>query len=461
MAGKDSITEQFQEISLRIMHDSRTELYMSMRYLDLALSSLRFAVNTELRAIGTDGSYLLVHPKVLADLYQMDRRLVNRVYLHCVLHCLLRHLFKRQRKDLTLWRVACDITVESIVDSMQYRCLRTGISRLRNNTYDDLHKEIKAFTPETIYRVLYERKQNRKLSPFDERRLVEEFCIDDHTMWPAPDDSNPNVPPAAMMLQNKWDDISEKTQTEMETFAKEQSQGAGDLESSVKVENRERYDYKGFLRKFAVMREEMQVDDDSFDYVFYTFGLSMYGNMPLIEPQEYKEVHKIEEFAVVIDVSMSTNGELVKTFLEQTYSVLTESESYLKKVNVRIIQADEQVRSDDKITSRKELDEYMKNFRLLGGGGTDFRPAFDYVKDLCERKEFINLKGMIYFTDGYGIYPRKRPPWESAFVFMEEDFTDVDVPPWAIKLIIEKEDLEEEKERLRPDVNFVWSEEEL
>ena len=33
---------------------------------------------------------------------------------------------------------------------------------------------------------------------------------------------------------------------------------------------------------------------------------------------------------------------------------------------------------------------------------------------------------------------------EEAFVFMEEDYSDVAVPPWAMKLIIEKEALEEE-----------------
>ena len=49
---------------------------------------------------------------------------------------------------------------------------------------------------------------------------------------------------------------------------------------------------------------------------------------------------------------------------------------------------------------------------------------------------------MIYFTDGYGIYPEKMPAWRTAFVFLEEDYRDVDVPPWAIKLILSEEDTE-------------------
>ena len=166
--------------------------------------------------------------------------------------------------------------------------------------------------------------------------------------------------------------------------------------------------------------------------------------MPLIEPQEYKEEKKIQEFVIVIDTSMSCSGELVKTFLEQTYEVLSETESFFKKVNIRILQCDEKVQSDVKVTSREELEQYMKHFQVIGNGGTDFRPAFSYVRELVEKKEFLNLRGMVYFTDGYGVFPAKKPPFETAFVFMEEDYTDVSVPPWAIKLIIEKEELEEE-----------------
>ena len=47
----------------------------------------------------------------------------------------------------------------------------------------------------------------------------------------------------------------------------------------------------------------------------------------------------------------------------------------------------------------------------------------------------------MYFTDGRGVYPVRRPAYDTAFVFMEQDFLDVDVPPWAIKIILSPEDL--------------------
>ena len=64
--------------------------------------------------------------------------------------------------------------------------------------------------------------------------------------------------------------------------------------------------------------------------------------------------------------------------------------------------------------------------------------AFAYVDEMIRQHAFEHLRGMIYFTDGRGIYPAKRPVYETAFVFMEEEYEDVDVPPWAIKIILEE-----------------------
>ena len=188
-----------------------------------------------------------------------------------------------------------------------------------------------------------------------------------------------------------------------------------------------------------------QVDIDSFDYIFYHYGMEMYGNMPLIEPQETKEVNRIEDFVIAIDTSMSCKRELVQKFLEETYSVLSQSESFYRKFRVHIIQCDERVQSDVVVTNAKELQDYMEHFTIRGLGGTDFRPVFSYVNRLLAEKKFTKLKGLLYFTDGYGRYPLKKPPYDTAFVFLKEDYLDVDVPPWAIKLVLGEEDLEEQQ----------------
>ena len=168
--------------------------------------------------------------------------------------------------------------------------------------------------------------------------------------------------------------------------------------------------------------------------------------MPLIEPLESKEVFRIEDFVIVIDTSMSCSGELVRHFLEETYKILSEAESFFRKVNIHIIQCDDQVRSDVVITSFQQMKDYMKGFTIKGKGGTDFRPAFEYVNSLCVQGEFTKLKGLLYFTDGKGIYPVKAPVYDTAFIFIGDwinsQYQEVSVPSWAIKLVLGPEDVE-------------------
>ena len=162
-----------------------------------------------------------------------------------------------------------------------------------------------------------------KLTERQLERLEAEFLVDDHQYWQLP----PDAPKTGVVRQNQWSNNREKLQTEMETMGNRQDEDTKSLLEQVQVENRSRYDYRRFLQKFSVLREEMLVDEDSFDYVFYTYGLSLYGNMPLVEPLESKEVSRIEDFVLVIDTSMSCSGDLVRRFLEETYSVLCQSDS--------------------------------------------------------------------------------------------------------------------------------------
>lgn len=436
------IEARFEHIGTQILEGARNALYMNMRYLDVALSGLTYEMTTDIERIGTDGFRLIYEPHYLADLYRKNPMLVNRVYLHIIMHCVFRHLLKPCREDERLWNLSCDIAVEALIDGMHHRSIRMGAAPFRKGLYSELNGKLRVLTAEGVYKVLRE----KKLTPGQMERLSSEFCIDDHTFWPGLlEGKKPpggNIPPSAMIqrLQKKWQDISEKMQTELQ-MGRDPNHGDGDLLGKLTVENRERYDYRAFLRKFAVLREEMQVDADSFDYVFYSYGLRLYGNMPLIEPQEWKEVRKIEEFVIAIDTSMSCSGDLVKKFLEETYSVLSETESFFKKVHIRILQCDEAVRSDRLITKAEDLKEYMEHMELYGNGGTDFRPVFAHIRRLQEQGELTGLKGLLYFTDGKGTFPKRRPPYDTAFIIFREDYKEVSVPAWAIRLVLDEDDI--------------------
>ncbi len=423
------------ELCTRILQNARNELYLNMRYLDISLSRLGFESDPSRGGLGTDGFVIFYNPDYLCGLYQRGRVLVNRAYLHMVLHCLFCHMDTRGKRGEKYWNLACDIAVESVIDGLYLKCIHIAGSLFRQDWYGRLRVKHPVLNAESVYQSL----QDMDLTEDQYQRLAAEFYVDDHSRWELPQEE----PKIASERQNQWSENRDKLQTELETMGSHQDEESKSLLEHVQVENRERYDYRKFLKKFSVLREEMQIDQDSFDYGFYTYGLSLYGNMPLVEPLESKEVSRIEDFVIVIDTSMSCSGDLVRRFLEETYDVLCQSDSYFKKTNIHIIQCDEQVQDDMLITSREEMEEYMQNFTVIGQGGTDFRPAFEHVNQMVGRGEFHRLKGLLYFTDGEGIYPVKRPVYDTAFVFVKDQYTDISVPAWAMKLILEEGDLAE------------------
>lgn len=443
------------ELGQKILSASRNELYLSMRFLDTALSGLKYEMNLSTLYTGTDGIKILYNPRYLTDRYLSDRILVNRLYLHMILHCIFRHPFHKGQKDLELYNLACDIAVESIIDSLPIKALKLTVSDLRTEVYDRMRRKLKVLTAEGIY----EKLKEENLSVREMAKLQLEFTVCDHVFWDNGDDKNEDNSDNSQndesgenesdynderqTLEEKWQDISEKTQTNLETFSRDMGDMAGDILSYLKVENRERYDYKRFLERFVTINENMKVDDDSYDYIFYTYGLNMYGNMPLIEPLEYKEDKIITELVIAIDTSESCEGEVIKRFLEETYSVITNSESFSRRFNVHIIQCDADIQNDFKIQSKEDIDRFMESFEVKGMGGTDFRPVFEYVENLIKDGEFKNLKGLLYFTDGFGTYPKKMPQFDTAFIFFDDEYSDRMVPAWAMKVVLGKEELVE------------------
>ncbi len=436
----NDIKEKLRQTGIHILTLSRNELYVSMRFLDIALSKLRFEMNLSTRSIGTDGQSILFNPRYLMDTYALDRVFVNRCYMHMLIHNLFGHDFSGQGKNKDCWNLACDIAAESLIDSMTAPAVHVTPSDYREYVYGRLKNEMSVLSAQGIYHYL----QEHFISEREFDRMRRAFLVDDHKFWEHEDEQRPQE----QRKQNAgdWKQISEKMQTNMQTFSRDFGDTAGDLLMQLSLEHRPRPDYRKFLQQFAAWGEEIVPDDDSFDYIFYTYGLEHYKNMPLIEALEYKDVKKIDEFVIAIDTSESCPPETVRLFLEETFGMLSDRESFFKKINVHIVQCDAGIASDTVITDRDEFLQFMEDFDVSGFGGTDFRPVFDYTARLIEEGQFKHLKGLIYFTDGYGTFPAQRPPFETAFIFMDKAYCDRLVPPWAIRLVMTPEDLKKGNE---------------
>lgn len=125
--------------------------------------------------------------------------------------------------------------------------------------------------------------------------------------------------------------------------------------------------------------------------------------------------------------------------MEETYGILSDQENFFCKMNLYIIQCDCFVQDVAHIICEKDWKDYLKNLRIHGRSGTDFRPVFDYIEKLRSERKLKNLKGLLYFTDGDGIYPEKPTDYETAFVFYKEKALHQKVPAWAVRLYLDTE----------------------
>lgn len=421
----------WQAIGRDVLSAARNELYLNLPFLDAALCALPLAEGFDTPTLATDTKVLYYNGAWMAARYERARSLACRAYLHVVLHCLLRHPAGRKGRDGELWDLCCDIAVESILDELDYPCLSPAAPSVRRT---HLYRTLKEHMPVLTAGAIYRQFRREPLSAYDRATYAREFLQDDHSLWEKTQNEQEQDDP--------WPRIAERVQTGMQTVMSDSATGGQAIAEQLRVENQPSDNYAAFLRRFAVMGEEMGVDPDSFDYGYYAYGLRHYGNMPLIEPLETREVKRISDFVVAIDTSMSTSGDLVRQFLAYTYGILKDTESFFRQINLYIIQCDDQIRAEQHIRSPRELADYMEHFTLIGQSATDFRPVFARVNELQKAGAFHRLRGILYFTDGLGIYPSKRPPYDAAFVMLAGQGYPERVPPWGIRVVLDPDTLE-------------------
>lgn len=429
MPQAQSQTEWERALALRAMERVRAELYLALRYLSAALGALDLRAADAGHGLATDGAALYFAPAWVLELYRRNRRYLPRAMLHSVLHCVFRHPWLRGQRDAALWGLACDIAAERVIDGLDSDALRRPVGRLRQTAYAELDAQCRLFAAGPVYRALCGCDPGRLAA------LRAEFWCDSHHLWPA----DPAAP-AAQVLVRRWEQLGREARLEAQRSGVQAgADGAGALQTQVEA-GRSRRSYREFLRRFSAWREEVRLDPDAFDLGYYTYGLREYGNMPLIEPLETRESKKIRDFAIVLDTSESTAGALVKNFLRETFGLLHAEDSFFRQCRVWVLQCDDRVRSETLLTDLAALDRFCGQLALVGGGGTDFRPALARIEELQAQGAFRDLRGVLYFTDGRGTYPARCPPFETAFLFLEDGAPRPEPPPWAMRLTLQPEE---------------------
>ena len=444
----------------QIFEMSRDALVMKHHFLSYAFYALeaKGLHDTELDGFhyATEGIHFYYDENRLIEDFMSDKVDTSHIFLHSILHCLYLHpYFASQYKDQELWDMACDLFIWDIMDHLELQ----DDMRIRN-----MLKQAKESDMIISAQSLYSRLREMRLKGFissdeiDQMRLL--LKVDDHVLWYMPSgqkggnqttSENQSGQDGQALLSyvagnftstmKKWQNAADRATVGLESAmrgGKYRGRDPGHLIESLQGIQREQISYDDFLRKFAAVEERMMIDIDAFDYNYYTYGLNLYGDLPLVEPVEFKEMHTIREFVIAIDSSGSINTETLKKFLTKTYNILQESIFAEDSLDVRIIQCDARVQDVRAIHSKTEMEEYIRQLKAFGRGGTDFRPVFEKIEKYRNGGELKNLRGLIYFTDGYGTYPSQPANYKTAFVF-SEDYDDSQVPSWILKYQLKEE----------------------
>jgi predicted metal-dependent peptidase len=464
--------EELIQISEEIFAYIRSQLTFHLRFMDLALNNYQLIPDAlEYRC---DGKFFHYPPIALIKTFQNNPNEMVRGYLHVVLHSVFQHLYFSKNRRMSLWNLAADIAVENVIEQLGLSCAETPASQEKQRQIAKIREKVPEFTAQKIYHYLedLETDQIKLLAPV--------FYFDNHECWYEIRDSigtsetlygeenrdNPSAsggnrfegathdtgesqegedPHASeeeiRQIRNAlkdWKEISEKIETDLETFNREEGEKAEAMVQSLKALHREKYSYRTFLRKFMSPGEKMKISDEDFDLIFYTYGLNLYRNLPLIEPLEYQEMNNIRELVIAIDTSGSVQGDIVQDFLQKTYNIFQEKESFFSHFRIHILQCDMMIRDTAVITTMAEFEKYIETMEIKGLGGTDFRPVFSYVNEQIEQNVFRRFGGLLYFTDGDGVYPKYRPSYQCAFLFPKGN-KEITVPPWAIRYSLEED----------------------
>lgn len=492
----DEIEKQCRELAEEILTYSASSILLKLRFMQSAMGRL-FMTPEHTDTIATDGRHFLYDPFFIiksADKYE-NAVLVIRQYLHVLMHCIYRHMFFAENMNKRLWNLACDIAVENVILGIDNKELALDKNNMVNDDRVDMSifafdnakmdfiknsqapdgkydpKKIRYMTADYIYIFLvnngYGEYYNSNVIEKKLRQLENLFKMDDHKYWyekivkesknvytdtydTNTEENDDNVYTVSVdydirsdeEVSEDWRNVSNIFSDSYSSYCNGIGKDPGSALINVQEVNRENVDYSDFLRRFSTKVEGLKINEDEFDYIYYSYGNRILENTPLIEPLEYGSVEKIKDFVIAIDTSGSCMGSIVQKFIQKTYNILMQSNMFDTQVNVHLIQADATIQTDEKLTSKTDFETLLDHLKIHGAGGTDFRPVVKYIDNLIEMREFTNLKGVIYFSDGWGPFPTKAPDYEVAFVYLDGMFYNNQIPSWVTQVLLKQEDVD-------------------
>lgn len=365
---------------------AKSQLTLDHPYFGMLASRLKHESSEKVRAYASNGVRFLYNPEF------MSRRSIEEVMFiltNCVMHHVLSHQQRRLNRRGSLWQLATDYAINNMLHA---NGLRIPQGANYNEEYTDMYAE-------EIYDLLKE----------DYFAHIDD-AFDDENVTPN-ENLVPNASPQSDMgeesgafsnLENIEDALDPETESQWQ-YAASVTQELAQRKSAMPS---------------GLNRLSKKVKANNIDWRFELYNAinrHMRNNYAFMPPNK-KHIHRgfilpsltsdTLSLCVAIDTSGSINDELLGAFLEEFKSIMQN----FPAVQIELIIADARVHAHYTFQGGEKMD-----FPLKGGGGTDYRPVFDYIDAHLPMNTML-----LYFTDGDGWFPKFPPNYEVLWALSRE-----------------------------------------
>jgi len=358
-----------EELLLR----AKSLLTVKYPYFGMLASRLKHEPSDTLSGYASNGVRFLYNSDFL------ERRSVEDVMFiltNCVMHHVLSHQQRRLNRRGKLWQLSTDYAINNLL-------AKSGLVIPMGANYN---KDYEGMYAEEIYDAL---KNDLNLGEGD-----------------AFGESGETPPESAMMEQEGDDSQSFSNIDGIADELDAQNESQWQYAASIAQEVAQR---KGAM-PLGLERLGKKVKASDVDWRFELYNAvnrHMRNNYAFMPPNK-KHIHRgialpsltsdTLSLCVAIDTSGSIDDQLLGAFMEEFKTIMQNFPS----VRIELIIADAKVHAHHTFQGGERMD-----FKLKGGGGTDYRPTFDYVEANLPMTTML-----LYFTDGEGSFPRIPPNYE-------------------------------------------------
>jgi predicted metal-dependent peptidase len=304
------------------------------------------------------------------------------------MHAALAHDDRRSGRMGWLWQLATDYAINDLL-------VENGLERPDRTHYDPRFSGMYA---EEIYARLKDEIQN------------EEFD-DDASNDTGYNENNKRHQKQMQNAEGDHDTQEHRPQMEVESVAEAEQFERLAREALEKMERMG--EVPGGIERFFAPGGEPKIDwRQELHHILDRYYRDDYRMMPpskkLLYMGTYLASLDSEHFSAVIavDSSGSVDEVLLGTFIAEIESLMLEFPRY----RLDLLVCDAKIQSHRTFEGGEPLE-----VELQGGGGTDFRPVFEYVE-----AELDDTNLLLYFTDGAGQFPDVEPLFETVWVTPEQ-----------------------------------------